>query len=118
MKRRSSEWAGVWIPRIVIWDPDQPANLERGRPGVAELYPLPMSYRRLGSVIPFPLHSLRAFAENPLTHIGRALNQFNALIFAANQEPNHHEVHQSDFAQVQNLTFAAIPNCRLNGGDM
>jgi len=78
-----------------------------------------MSYRGLGSVIRFATAlSLRALAKNPLAHIRRALNQFNALIFATNQETNRHEVHQSDFAQVQHFTVAATTHCRLNRGDM
>ena len=57
-------------------------------------------------------HSFRSLAKNPLAHIGRALNQFNALIFTANQKSNHPEVHQGDFAQVEDFTLAAITQVR------
>jgi hypothetical protein len=39
------------------------------------------------------LPSLRALAKNPFAHIGRALNQFNALIFAPDQKTDHPEIH-------------------------
>ena len=63
------------------------------------------------------LRSLRALAKHPFVHIGRALDEFNAFIFAANQEPNHPEIHQGDFAQIQNSVSAAITHCRSNAGD-
>src|SRR5206468_3040738 len=52
------------------------------------------------------LRSLGALAKNPLAHVGRALYEFNALVFAADQEPNHRDVHQGDLAQVQDFAFA------------
>src|SRR5215471_17356180 len=117
MKWRSSERAGDWIPGAVIGDPDQPASLKRGRPGIAELYRLPSRTAGSARLSVFPLHSLRALAKNPLAHIGRALNQFNALIFAANQETNRIQVHQCDFAHVQNLALAAIIDCRTDAAE-
>jgi hypothetical protein len=63
------------------------------------------------------LRSLRALAKHPFVHIGRALDEFNAFIFAANQEPNHPEIHQGDFAQIQNSVSAATTHCRSNAGD-
>src|SRR5215469_3513354 len=117
MKWRSSELAGDWIPGAVIGDPDQPASLKRGRPGIAELYRLPSRTAGLARLSVIPLHSLRALAKNPLAHIGRALNQFNALIFAANQETNCIQVYQCDLAQIQNLSATTIIDRRLNAGD-
>jgi hypothetical protein len=35
------------------------------------------------------LHRLRALAMHPFANVGRALNQFNALILAVDQEANH-----------------------------
>src|SRR5260221_14450234 len=63
------------------------------------------------------LRSLGALAKNPLTHVGRALLQFNALLFAANQEPNHRYVHQCDLAQVQDFARATVVHFRSNAGD-
>ena len=54
------------------------------------------------------LRSLGALAKNPFAHVGRASNQFNPNVFAANQKPNHPEVHQGDLAKIQNCTLAAI----------
>ena len=43
----------------------------------------------------------------------RAFGEFNALVFAANQEPNHSEIHQGDFDQIQNSVSAAIADRML-----
>ena len=42
------------------------------------------------------------------------MDEFNALIFAADQETDHLKVYQGNFAQVQNFTLTAINHCRLN----
>jgi hypothetical protein len=69
MKWRSSERAGDWIPGAVIEDPDQPASLKRGRPGIAELYRLPSRTAGSARLSVLPLRSLGAFATNPLAHV-------------------------------------------------
>jgi hypothetical protein len=46
----------------------------------------------LGGIRRPDLPSLRALAKHPLAHLGRALDEFNAIILAANQEPNHPNV--------------------------
>ena len=43
----------------------------------------------------------------------RAFGEFNALVFAANQEPNHSKIHQGDFDQIQNSVPAAIADRML-----
>ena len=48
------------------------------------------------------------FPENPFAHIGRAFDEFSAFIFAGNQKPNHCDVDQSDFGEIQNLACAAV----------
>src|ERR1700757_2349419 len=66
----------------------------------------------------FWLHSLLTLANDPLAHIERTLDQFNAVVFAANQEPYYLQVHQGDFAEVQNFTLAIFVHRRLNRGDV
>jgi hypothetical protein len=45
------------------------------------------------------------------------LDEFNALLLAVNQEPNHPNVDQGDFSQIQNFMCAAITHCGSNAGD-
>jgi hypothetical protein len=71
----------------------------------------------LGGIRRRDLPSLCALAKHPLPHIGRALDEFNALLLAAIQEPNHPNVDQGNFAQIQNYVSAAITHCRLNADD-
>jgi hypothetical protein len=47
----------------------------------------------LGGIRRSGLPALGALAKNPFAHIGGALDEFNALIFAGNQELNYPEVH-------------------------
>ena len=54
-------------------------------------------FHATASAAPAPLPPL--FAKHPFPHIVSAFGEFNALVFAANQEPNHPEIHQGDFAQ-------------------
>lgn len=63
------------------------------------------------------MRSLRTLAKHPLAHVGRALHQLNALVFAPDQEPNHRNVHQGDLAQVQDFTCTAVIYCRSDAGD-
>ena len=51
-------------------------------------------------------------------NVGRALHELDAPIVAADQEPNHPEVHQSDIAQVQDIVGAIIIHFRSNAGDL
>jgi hypothetical protein len=71
----------------------------------------------MDSIVSCRLRTLRALANNPFAHIGRALDEFDALIFAANKEPNHLKIHEGDFAQIQDFVCAAITHCRSNAGD-
>lgn len=63
------------------------------------------------------LRSFNPLAEHPLAHIEGALYQFNALVFASDQEPNHHDVHQRDLAEIQNYACAPVIHCRSNAVD-
>jgi len=93
MKERSSR--GARLPSLVsMVESDEPASLERAASGHAELYCLRMTNRTpvdasvvrsevIVSVVMRKLRSLRALTNNPLAHIGRALQQFHALVFTA-----------------------------------
>ena len=61
--------------------------------------------QRLGLCV-LRLRLFSALAEASIRERKRALHQFNALLFAANQEGNHPEIHQGDFTQVQNFAHA------------
>ena len=63
------------------------------------------------------VRTLGALTKDPLAHVGRASRQFNALLFAANQEINCRHVHQGDLAQFQDFARAAAVHCRSNAGD-
>jgi hypothetical protein len=52
----------------------------------------PTDMMELGGIRRPDLPSLGALAKHPLAHIGRALDEFNAIILAANQEPNNSKV--------------------------
>ena len=47
-------------------------------------------------------------AKNPLAHVGRAVDQYNALILGVTQESYDLNVHKSDFAQVEDYANAVI----------
>src|SRR4030095_15709067 len=64
------------------------------------------------------LRSLGALTKHPFANVGRALEELNALVFTANQELNHSEVHQCDLAQVQDFASAVAIHLRLNAGDL
>jgi hypothetical protein len=63
------------------------------------------------------LPALRALAKHPLAHIGRALDEFNGVVLAANQEANDPNIDESDFAQIQDCMAAAITQYRFNAND-
>jgi len=79
-----------------IVESDEPASLERADSGHAELYCLRITNCTLlgASVVRFGvivsvvmrrlwLRSLRTLTNDPLPHVGRALRQFDALVFTA-----------------------------------
>jgi len=51
----------------------------------------------------------RARAPSTRTRRG-ALHEFNTLVFAADQEPHHRDVHQGDLAQTEDFTYARGSN--------
>src|SRR5215470_566009 len=97
--------------RAVLWY-NAGARCERtaagsGRQVVAEaLRTGSAGIRRIG------LRFLGTLANYPFAHVGRALHQFNALVFASDQELNHPEVHERDLAQVQDFACAAVIHFR------
>ena len=52
--------------------------------------------------------SLGTLAKHPLVHVERAFYQFNALVLAVNQEPNHIDVDERDLTQIQDFPRAAV----------
>ena len=110
IKARSSGAAALPSSFVFIVKSAEPPSAEGAASGHAELYrpakmgrspisawawqsvviaSVVMSWLRLG---------LGALAKNPLTHVGRALQQFNAVVFAPDQEMNHCDVDQGDLA--------------------
>jgi hypothetical protein len=93
---------------VFIVNSAKPASSEDAASGHAELYrPAKMSRTPLGAAVVqgsviasvamrLRMGSLGALAKNPLTHVGRALQQFNAVIFAPHQEMNHRDVDKGD----------------------
>jgi hypothetical protein len=63
------------------------------------------------------LCSLGALAKYPLAHPERAFRQFNALVFASDEEANHTEVHQGDFAEVEYFAGVPVLHCLSNAID-
>ena len=46
------------------------------------------------------------------------MNEFNALILAANQESNHLQVHQRDLTQIDGLARASVVHLASDARDL
>jgi hypothetical protein len=92
--------------------------LGRFRSSISALIPyqrtrLPCSIVRMytnesGVIRNLRLRPFGSLAKNPLAHIGRAVNQYNAFILAVTQKSYDLNVHKSDFAQVEDYANSVI----------
>jgi hypothetical protein len=106
-QRRNTDVGGLAIRQYLFISERLPQNPQFGAHQEARRYfiVIPNESSTVRSLRLCPFGSL---AKNPLTYIGRAVEQYNTLVFAVTQESYNLNVHKSDFTQVHEDRYVLI----------